>query len=86
MQINMWFYLSSSPWGITLRCDLFWKRRDPKNFLFTGKGNWIALAVRWSRKYVFAQNLPIFWIRLAKKQVAEENTQTQNAIHFTRKQ
>ena len=86
MQIKMWFYLSSSPWGITLRCDLFWKRRDPKNFLFTGKGNWIALAVRWSKKYVFPQNLPIFGIRLVEKRAGEENTQMQSAIRFTQKQ
>ena len=44
VQINRWLYLSSSPWGSPVRCDLFWKRIDPKNFLFTGTNNWIALA------------------------------------------
>ena len=48
MQINRCLYLSSSPWGIPLHCDLIWKRIGPKNFLFIGINNWIVLAVRWS--------------------------------------
>ena len=51
--IWIWLYLSSSAWGIQLHYNLFWKRIDPKNFLFTETNNWIALAVRWSIKYFF---------------------------------
>ena len=80
MQINRWLYLSSSPWGIPLHCDLFRKRRDPKNFLFIGTSNWIALAIRWSIKYFFATNSPIFRIRLAEKQGEEEHTQMQSVM------
>ena len=35
----MWLYLSSSLYGIPLRCDLFWKRINPKNFLFIATNN-----------------------------------------------
>ena len=31
-QIKRWLRLSTSLWGIPLRCDLFRKRVDPKNF------------------------------------------------------
>ena len=33
MQINSWLYLSSSLWGISLRCDLFRRRIEQKNVL-----------------------------------------------------
>ena len=55
MQINRWLYLSGSPWGIPIHCNLFWKRRDPKSFLFIGTINWIALAVWWSIKHFLLQ-------------------------------
>ena len=60
MQLDRWLYLSSSPTIIPLHCDLFWKRRDPKISLFIGTNNWIVSVVRWSMKYIFAPNMPIF--------------------------
>ena len=84
--IWIWLYLSSSAWGIQLHYNLFWKRIDPKNFLFTETNNWIALAVRWSIKYFFAPNSTIFWIRLAEKQKEEEHSQLQSVMHFTQMQ
>ena len=32
MQINKWLHLSSSPWGIPFRCDMFRKNMEEKNF------------------------------------------------------
>ena len=85
MQINRRLYLSSSPWGISLCFGLFWKRRHPKNFLFIGTNNWIALAVRWSIKYIFAANLPIFRIRLAEKREEGEEEHKCKVLCVSRK-
>ena len=75
MQINRWLCLSSSPWGISLHYNLFWKRRVPKNLFFIGTNNWIALVVWWSIKYFFALNLLIFPIRQIEKwEEGEEHT------------
>ena len=87
VQINRWFYLLRSFWGIPLRSDL-WKRIDPKYFLFIGTNNWIVLAVRWIVKYFFASNSPIFWIRLAEKREEgqEKLRQLQSVRRFTETQ
>ena len=88
MHIKGWLYLSSSPWEILLHCDLLWKRRDPKNIIFIGANNWIALAVRWTIKYFSAPNLSMFWIRLAEKrqEVEAEHMQMQRVMRFMQKQ
>ena len=57
------------------------------SFLQEQVTNWIALAVWWSIKCFFAQNLLIFQIRLAEKwEGEEEQTQMQSAMHFMQKQ
>ena len=86
MQVDRWLYLSSSLWGVPLCYNLFWKRIDPKNFLFTGTNNWIVLAFRWSVKCFFSPNPQIFLIMLAEKREEgkeEEHRQLQSIIPFT---
>ena len=53
-----------------------------------GANNWIAVAVRWTIKYVSAPNLSMFWIRLAEKQqeVEGEHMQMQRVMCFMQKQ
>ena len=87
VQINRWLYLSNGSWGILLRYDLFWKRIDPKIFLFIGANNWTVSAVWWSVKYIFTLNFPIFRIRLAEKRAEEEeHGQLQSVMRFTQMQ
>ena len=88
MKIGRWLYLSSSPWGIPLRYDLFWKIRDPKNFVSIGTNKWITSAVWWSIKYFFAPRMLLFWMRLAEKWEGGEkvHTQMQSIMHFMQKQ
>ena len=85
-QKNRWLYLSSSPWRISLLCDLFWKRRGPKNFFYIGINNRISLTSWWFVKYFFAPNSPIFRIRLAEKRQEREHTQMQSVMRLTQKQ
>ena len=70
MQINRCLYLSNSLWEIPLRCDLFWKRIDPKNFLLTETTELYQLL---EGLYIFfAPNSPISWIRLTEKREGEK--------------
>ena len=78
MQISGWQYLSSSPWGIPLHCDLPWKIIDSKNFLFIGTNNWILLPVWWSMKYFFALNSLKSRLRMAQKQEEGEEQEHSN--------
>ena len=53
---------------------------------FLETNNFKVLAVRWSVKYSFAPNSPIFPIRLAEKRKEEEHRQLQCALRFTQTQ
>ena len=52
---------------------------------FIETNNFKVLAVRWSVKYSFAPNSPIFPIKLAEKR-KEEHRQLQCAMRFTQTQ
>ena len=66
VQINRWLYLSRSLWGIPLRCDLFRKGIDPKNFLLLQQTTELTvLAVRRSVRYF----LPVVFPRYSGKVV-----------------
>ena len=67
MQINMWLYLSTCLWGISLCLRLVQKKNRPEKFGFVVTPNLNILAVRWSVKYFFTPNSPIF------RQVQQKN-------------
>ena len=58
MQINRWIYSSSSPWGIPLCCNLFWKTIDSKNFLFIRNKQLNCISCLIVYKNFFCSELP----------------------------
>ena len=86
VQIKRWLYLSSSIYGIPLRCDLFRKRMNSKNFQFIGK-KLKCISCSMVCKIIFFPNSQIFRIRLAESQEEEgELRQLQSILRFTQAQ
>ena len=76
-QINEWLHLSSSFWGIPLRCDLFRKITDQKKFPFIATNNWIVLAIPRSVKYFYAPNSPFEFPVIPEKWWRKEEEERQ---------
>ena len=81
-KINRLLHLSSYLWGIPLRCDMFRKIIDQKNFPFIATNNWIVLAVQWSVKYLCAPNFPLIQKSGGEK---KKNRGNYKAFSFWRK-
>ena len=63
---------------------LIQKTNKPEKFPFTTTNNGIILAVRWSVKYFYAENSPIFW--KSGEEEDGENWQMQNVLLFKQTQ
>ena len=73
MQIKRWLHLSSLSLGNSPSRRLIQKSNRPEKWPFIATNNWIVLAARWSVKYFFAPNSPLFQKKSGEKKKKKDN-------------